>query len=412
MSGPQSPAAQPRQDRGGQASQPRGLAASVALALGWVLLATVSLTVSAVALLTTLILAKNAHPDTGWLLLSLLALLVTLGVPFGIVTWRHEGDPWKILNTMAWFPAVWNAAGLLLATTVIPDVTAASLRNLEWVVQGRFGDSHSATRAMSALGHETGDWLDPPPPSFPEPRPEAGVALDRALTIPFADHGTAITLDVSLGGPDGQKESRYLFDTGASFTTITSSTAEAIGLELPDDAPTLRFNTAAGPRESRMIYLPSIRVGDVEIQSVLVSVCDSCGNEHTDGLLGLNVTREFFVQMDYQAEQMQLLPRIHAGSPNRAYDIEPVVRMEIEGKPEIWLGRVRWVVEIENRGSEPVYDVIPEIRFGPGGPLLLGEVVDEILPGDTGRSLVVGKVTEHESGKSLEFTISLSEAYW
>lgn len=376
------------------------------------LLATVSLAVSAIALLTTLILAKSAQPESGWAVPLLLAVATTLVVPFGIVTWRHEGEPWKILNTMAWFPALWNAGGLVLATTVIPDVTAASLRNLEWVVQGRFGDSHSATRAMSALGHETGDWLDPPPPSFPTPRAEAGVALDRALTIPFADHGTAITLDVTLAGPTGEAESRYLFDTGASFTTITSATADAIGLAIPDDAPTLRFNTAAGPRESRMVHLPAIRLGDIEVQGVLVSVCDSCGNEHTDGLLGLNVTREFFVQMDYQAEQMQLLPRIHPGSPNRAYDIEPVVQMDIEGKPEIWLGRVRWVVEIDNRGTEPIRGIVPRVRFGPGGPVLLGEVVDEILPGDTGRSLVVGKVTEHESGESLEFTISLAEAYW
>ncbi len=405
MPGPQPPAAQ-------APSQPRGLAASIALALGWVLLATVSLAVSAVALLTTLILAKSAHVDGGWAVPALLAITATLIVPFGIVTWKHEGDPWKILNTMAWFPALWNAAGLVLATTVIPDVTAASLRNLEWVVQGRFGDSHSATRAMSALGHEAGDWLDPPPPTFPVPRAEAGVALDRALMVPFADHGTAITLDVTLAGPSGDIESRYLFDTGASFTTITSSTAEAIGLEIPDNAPTLRFNTAAGPRESRMIHLPAIRVGDVEVENVLVSVCDSCGNEHTNGLLGLNVTREFFVQMDYQAQQMQLLPRIHPGAPNRAYDIEPVVKMEIEGKPEIWLGRVRWVVEVENRGTQPIHGLVPEIRFGPEGPLLLGEVVDEILPGDTGRSLVVGKVTEHESGKSLEFTIAVAEAYW
>ena len=143
LPGPQSPAAPP-------ASEPRGLAASIALALGWVLLATVSLAVTAVALLTTLILAKNAQPEAGWAVPVLLAVATTLLVPFGIVTWRHEGEPWKILNTMAWFPALWNAAGLVLATTVIPDVTAASLRNLEWVVQGRFGDSHSANLAYVA----------------------------------------------------------------------------------------------------------------------------------------------------------------------------------------------------------------------------------------------------------------------
>lgn len=391
----------------------RSTLTSVLAALGWVLLMLVSLGTGLVALLTTLALGKQANADAGALQLGALAIFMTFGLPFALAAWKHHDRPRRIRATMTWLPAVWNVAGLLLATQLIPDVTATALRNLEWVAQGRFGDSHPATRMMSALGHESADMISPPPPPapllLPTPTP---VALDRSIKIPFNEQGTAIMLGVELEGPDGARRADYLFDTGASYTTLTSSLAAELGIEVPDDAPTLEFNTASGLRESRMVYLPKLRLEDVEIDGLLVSVCDSCANERTQGLLGLNVMREFFVQMDYQAREMQLLPRVQEPDPNRSYDIEPVVGISIEGRPEIWLGRVRWIVLVENTGTQAVHDVVPRVVFN-GGPTLLGAPIDVIEPGAIGRSLVVGKVAEDgQQANALEFTLTIAEAHW
>jgi hypothetical protein len=387
---------------------------SVVVALGWVLLALASLSVGLVALLTTLALTKQANEASSPVWMWTIAIFLTFGVPFALAAWRHHDQPKRIRATMAWLPVVWNSAALLLATQLIPDVTATALRSVEWVVQGRLGDSHPGTRALSALGHETADWVGPPPqiPMATVPMP-AGVALDRAIEIPFDAHGTAIMLDIELTGPKGRVTADYLFDTGASYTTITGAIAEQLGVEVPDDAPTLKFNTASGPRESRMVYLPKLRLGDVEIDGLLVSVCNPCSNERTKGLLGLNVMREFFVQMDYQARQMQLLPRIREPNPNRSYDIEPVVSLTVEGRPEIWLGRVRWVVLVENRGTKAISNLVPRIQFN-DGPVLLGAPTGPIEPDETGRSLVTGKVTEHDDpdAGSVEFTLTVAEAHW
>ena len=389
-------------------------ATSVLIALGWVLLSLLSLTVGLIALLTSFSLAHAANEDAHLAWMWVLALGLTFGLPFVIAAWRHHDEPRKIRATMAWLPSVWNALGLAIATLLVPDLLGTALRSCEWVVQGRFGDAHSATRALSALGHEAGDTIDPDGGRFPEPLGDpTEVSLDGAITVPFSDKGAAIFLDVVLEGPHGEVErTNYLFDTGASYTTLTSAMARKLGIEVPDDAPTLEFNTASGLRTSRMVHLPALRLGEVRISGLLVSVCDSCATERTGGLLGLNVMREFFVQMDYQGNQMQLVPRIHERRANRAYDIEPVLDMQIEGQPEIWLGRIRWVVTLYNEGTVPLYEVMPRVDFK-DGPTLYGEAVATIEPGETGRSLLVGEVTEDsEDASSVEFTLSLAEAFW
>ena len=161
----------------------------------------------------------------------------------------------------------------------------------------------------------------------------------------------------------------------------------------------------------------TIELGDVRIEGLLVSVCDGCVNERSAGLLGLNVMREFFVQMDYQAEVMHLIPRSRDVKPNRAYDINPVVELDVEGRPEIWLGRVRWVVLVKNRSTAVIEDVVPEVQFS-DGQRLRGAPIARIEPGESGRSLVEGRAARgkrdaaDDGGETLGFTLTIAEARW
>ncbi|TPV95855.1 MAG: hypothetical protein B7733_07770 [Myxococcales bacterium FL481] len=406
-----------RVDGGSSAPEVRATLASVAAALGWVLLSSASLLVGAVALLTTLALARNADHEASAGVLWLVALTITLGVPCALAVWKHHRDARRIRATMVWLPAAWNFTGLVLATQLIPDVTGTALRSVEWVVQGELGHTHWSTRVLSAVGHEAADRIDPrgtvtstyPPPSLTAPR----IDNERAFTVPLNDEGTAIMLDnVQLHGSANSLQAKYLFDTGASFTTITGRLASQLGLRVPSDAPAVKFNTASGPRESKMVYLPKLVLGGVEIPGLLVSVCDSCSNEHTQGLLGLNVMREFLVQLDYMGGNMELLPRHHEGRPDRAYDIFPIVELNVEGGREIWLNRVRWVVLVHNRGTQPIESIIPRVEFTGGGPILFGEPIERIEPGEVGRSRVEGKVEAGRGRKGPTYRLSLAQGYW
>mgnify|MGYP002619743320 CR=1 FL=1 len=351
------------------------------------------------------------------------ALLLTLVLPFALAVWKHQGDARRISLTMAWLPMLWNAGGLLLATQVVPDIMGTALRSQgAWVAADRLGDGHSATRVLSALGHHSADLVAPEaaaPASLSRGVPAmpiettGEVDLARAINVPFTEEGTAILMQVELEGERGEPITLpYLFDTGASFTTISSDTAAKLGVVVPADAPTLTFNTASGPRESKMVYLPALRLNGLRIEGLLVSVCDGCVNERTAGLLGHNVMREFFAQIDYKNQRMLLVPRISNERPNRAYDIEPVVGLEVDGAAEVWLGRVRWVINVRNRGTVPITDVVPVVKFT-DGPVLRGRPIERVAPGQVGRSLVEGRASlEGASDSKGHYTLGLAEAYW
>lgn len=401
---------------------------SILLALVWVLFALGSLASTVIAVWIVTSMARAAADGSGFTSSAawiwFIAVVITLALPFALAVWKHQGDARRISLTMAWLPMLWNAGGLVVATQIIPDIMASALRSQgAWVAADRFGDAHSATRVLSALGHHSAEVVSPEPDPVarragtgvpPLPLSASGeVDLAKALAVPFTEEGTAILMQVVLEGEGGTELALpYLFDTGASFTTISSDTAAQLGVDVPAEAPTLTFNTASGPRESRMVYLPALRLNGVRIEGLLVSVCDGCVNERTQGLLGHNVMREFFAQIDYKNQRMVLVPRVSEAHPNRAYDIEPVVKLAVEGAAEVWLGRVRWVVEVHNRGTEPIRDVVPVVKFA-DGPTLRGERIEAVGPGETGRSLVEGRASLDGSGSSKgHYTLGLAEAYW
>lgn len=395
---------------------------SVLFALLWVLLGLGSLASAVVALWVVLSLARAAAVGGGNAFLPwFIAVALTLGLPFALAVWKHQHAPKKISLTMAWLPMVWNTLGLLAVSQLVPDIVGEALRGQGSAVAAEtLGESHSATRVMSALGHHTADAVDPEPPRTVPDRgaptlPSADAALDlaKAISVPLEEQGTAIFVDVGLEGYGGRHAKKtYLFDTGASYTTLSTQAAAELGIVIPEDAPVLEFDTAKGRRESRMVYLPALRLGQVRIEGLVVSVCDKCINGRHTGLLGQNVMRRFLARIDFQGGRMLLIPRSGETRPNRAYDIGPMVQMEVEGDPVMWGDRVHWVIEVHNRSTVPIRDVIPTANFT-GGPNLQGAKIDEIGPGEVGRSLVKGKVGSAAQRKTEgHFKLGLSEAFW
>lgn len=354
-------------------------------------------------------LMRGATPD-GELGLgqAVAALLVVLGVPVALALWRHPRAPGRALAALAYLPTVWNGLLAFVVLRLFPDAAADALREHgAHLAARRYGDTAPATRVLSAMGQRlAAGATDGDGPG----EPDAGSGRTPppgALEIPFRPGGSSILVDVVLAGPGGRAEGRYVFDTGASYTTISRAQARAIGIAVPDDAPVLEFHTAAGPVTSPVVFLPELHIDGVRLTKLAVAVCDDCVSGEADGLLGLNVVRRFLIQTDYVQDRMILLPRSDGDGEPQAYDIQAMSRLSLVGPPDVWLGTVHWVVRVQNLAPVPLEDVVPAVRFV-DGPTLLGRPIERIAPGASATTLVKGQVGTSDAS----FVLELARARW
>lgn len=341
----------------------------------------------------------------------LVALCWALGVPLLLSVWKRSQDQSGIIANMSWLPIVTNGAGLLLGALCAPSLLAQALHRSDALVAKVSGEQSSLTQAASALARDSAERLDPKSQA-PSARltKEIGQDTERVQDIKLDSKGNGVLVDLRLTGPSGSIDATYLFDTGASYTTITTAQAKKLGITLPENAPALEFNTAAGLRKSPMVYLPKLTLGEIDIHGLLVSVCDSCATPRYPGLLGINVMREFHVALDYQSRHMQLTPRRYDGPVNRAYDIEPTLKISIVGRPEVWMQHIRWTASVTNNGTQPVKDIILKVTFGKEVQVL-SQPIPTLAPGETRKTVIRGRLAK-KLPRSAEFTLSLASAQW
>jgi len=128
----------------------------------------------------------------------------------------------------------------------------------------------------------------------------------------------------------------FIFDTGASITTLTPKFARSAGISPPKGAPVLRFNTANGVTTMPLGLITRMRLGEHALQNVTYSTCKTCGagkrpglDAEVVGLLGMNVIRKYQVRVD-EAEGLLVL------SPNVSYtsqleDVSPWLSPRFRG---------------------------------------------------------------------------------
>ena len=232
---------------------------------------------------------------------------------------------------------------------------------------------------------------------LPEPR-----ALDEdEVVLPYEGSGRSLRVQAAFDGPAGTDELWMLFDTGATFTTLSEAQLHHLGITVPDDAPSVRMQTAGGEREARLVLVDSVWIGGFEVQGVTVAVCEPCAGEETSGLLGLNVTGNFQVTMDPTRHELVLSP--HGGS-DRKLDIANW--LDITARATSWSdGRFQVEIETENLSPRDVSSAqvmieCPDERF----PIELGRL-DAYDVGTTRRALPRGT----ECG---EYRVVLDEASW
>jgi predicted aspartyl protease len=125
---------------------------------------------------------------------------------------------------------------------------------------------------------------------------------------PFVTAGELLVVRALVTGPLGTAGGRFVFDTGAAFTTMTPDFADSIGYSARDGVRRTRVRTAVGSEEGYLLHVAELDVLGFAMPSFPVHVFD-LGHDDIDGLVGLN----FLSKLNYEvrsAEQRILAEKV------------------------------------------------------------------------------------------------------
>ncbi|MEL7449470.1 MAG: TIGR02281 family clan AA aspartic protease [Pseudomonadota bacterium] len=129
--------------------------------------------------------------------------------------------------------------------------------------------------------------------------------LPHSTDVPIDTRGNVIFLDVMVNGAG---PFRFLLDTGASYTAISTETALRLGIDNTFfGAPVTALETANGRIYATVTKLQSVAVGQAAVNDVDVVILDTMGG--ADGLLGLSYLDHFNVDINRTVGKMSLVRR-------------------------------------------------------------------------------------------------------
>jgi aspartyl protease family protein len=130
-------------------------------------------------------------------------------------------------------------------------------------------------------------------------------------SIPLENREGAYWIDVAINGNDTEK---MVFDTGATFLSISTQLAKSLNVEPTDSDPDVLVGLADGRQiPGKLIKLASVRVGKFTSSNVK---CVVLGPQATNAppLLGLSFLNLFNITTDYENSEVKLV-KIDSGDP-------------------------------------------------------------------------------------------------
>ena len=213
------------------------------------------------------------------------------------------------------------SAGLaaLLADRAPPEVGLVVWSALVILGAPLWIDRGAALSAVGLSGLEDGlpalhrpaamvpDVSEPQTSRQPVLPPPIAVDSDDLVVLPYEGTARSMLLAVSLESERVVLDTEMVFDTGATLTTVSPQLLKDLEIDVPDDAPTIQLQTANGIRTSPLLLLDRLWLGGFAVEGISVSVCENCGS--LNGLIGLNVSSMFRIEVNQQDRELTFTPQ-------------------------------------------------------------------------------------------------------
>ena len=320
-----------------------------------------ALALSAVPFLTLMGLAVHRRGDPLWSTAS--AMVLVFWPPIAIAA---MATPARRAPAFAATALLWSALLFLSLPVYFPG----ERRDAFTTAIGLIGPTRD-------LGDGPGDlaaWLPDDPdvsrPALAEAKPAIEAAPPppsnedgEALAIPYEGEGRRMSVPVVFGHGDVELELTMLFDTGATYTTLTTEMLAELGIRIDADSPTLVLHTANGEREARIVLVDEVWLGNLRVPNVAIAACDACASDDQAGLLGLNVSGGFNLRIDADRREVTFEPR---QAFNRHLDVKPFTTLSASFS-RFPGGRVEMEVTLDNLADRAVATAVARIRCGADG---------------------------------------------
>ena len=123
------------------------------------------------------------------------------------------------------------------------------------------------------------------------------------VEVPISSHGRALNVDVKLN--DAPQSFRFILDTGATLTAISTDTAQKLGIILSPDQPAIQVNTANGMVSAPTVILDAVNLDGALVEQVPAVILSELNG--FDGLLGLSFLNHFNIDINQDEGKLLLL---------------------------------------------------------------------------------------------------------
>lgn len=146
--------------------------------------------------------------------------------------------------------------------------------------------------------------------------------VDGGITLTYERNGSSILVPAEVEG----KSVYFVFDTGATYTTLTGKFAQSAGIQPKKGYPQSVVQTANGPAATQFGLINTLELGGRNHHGVTFNVCDQCPTgtykgKPLVGLLGMNVIGRYVTSFDDARGVIDMMPS--SRYDDRTRDVEP-----------------------------------------------------------------------------------------